>query len=131
MRIDDLIVVGNDAQDRDVCWSHDSANVGTLLVKCEPASKALFQEWWDLPLRYPLLGRTWPFEQAGFQRHIFSKYRERIHLVSYQHMNGRDGTFIRHLVAMSNICRREILESECRWLVPDCNDADMTEANSI
>lgn len=112
MRPDDLVVVGNDAQDREVCWSRDSANTGTFLVRSGAEATALFQEWWDLPLHRPDWGVTWPFEQGGFQRHIFHKYRDRIHLVPYHHLNGRDGMFIRHLVHMPNGQRRTILESE-------------------
>lgn len=131
MRPGDLVVVGNDAQDREVCWSKDSANVGTFLVRCGPDSAAMFQEWWDLPLHHPDWGKTWPFDQAGFQRHIFHRHRDRIHLVPYYLLNGRDGMFIRHLVHMPNDQRREILERECRRLLSLRPPLDQAPTNAV
>lgn len=113
------MLLGTDRRDRHFAWSDTNANTGVFIVRnCAEAFRIL-GEWWTAPNRYD--GRwlwTWPPDQGAFNYIVRQLFEEdTIHVIPYQHINGRDGTFIRHLVGMSLPERTETLESEACRLV--------------
>jgi hypothetical protein len=107
-------MAGTDRRDKFMAWSDFHANVGTFLVRNDRLGHEVLESWWNAPDVYDRRWlRKWPPEQGAFNyivRHLYSE--QVIKIIPYQYMNGRDGIFIRHLVALSNAERIAVLEPE-------------------
>lgn len=124
---DAAILLGTDRRDRDFAWSDENANCGVFLVRsCDKAAEIL-AEWWNVPFasthqpdwfrpwckqprsRQAWLWR-WPSEQGPFNAHVrLGPNRRWIRTIHYAHLNGTDGTFIRHLIGFTEEERLIIL----------------------
>ncbi len=107
-------LAGNDRRDKDFVFSDENANVGVYVVRNSVEGFGLLDDWWNAPLQYGT--KTfwkWPLEQLAFNLHIRNgRYSESIRVIHYAHMNGRDGTFIRHLMRVSDEERLLTLRAE-------------------
>lgn len=110
-----VILAGNDQRNQREVWSAANANLGVFAVRRSREALAILDLWWDAPRRYDRrwLWR-WPLHQGAFNFIVRPLTAPGlIKVIPYYHMNGTDGTFIRHLALQSDTERRELLQSEC------------------
>lgn len=113
---DAAILLGTDRRDKNFAWSDTNANCGVFLVRNCAQGFDILSEWWDSPLRDDRRWLwAWPPEQGAFNAHIRSGPNARwIRTINYIHMNGADGTFIRHLIGFSEEQRLALLRRQVR-----------------
>jgi len=101
---DAAFLAGNDRRDKEFVYSDEDANVGVYIIRNSPEGFGLLNDWWDSPLQYDTESFwRWPLEQLAFNMYIRrGRYSDRIKVIHYAHLNGRDGTFIRHLMRVSD-----------------------------
>jgi hypothetical protein len=106
------IVIGTDRLNQEIGWSDGRANTGVFLVRNTALARQILEEWWDVPSYDPETARTWPVDQAAFNRHILPKWSStgRVVLVDYRHLNGMDGEFIRHPMGQALSYRTHLLK---------------------
>lgn len=110
------MLLGADRRDKDFAWSDTNGNAGTFLVRnCEKAFEIL-DEWWNSPLEHNRKWLwAWPPEQGSLNAHIRTGPNAAwIKVIYYAHMNGVDGTFIRHLIGFSDEERLAHLRAHAR-----------------
>jgi galactosyl transferase GMA12/MNN10 family len=106
-----LFLIGTDRRDKDFSWSDQGTNVGVYVARNTPVAQAIFEEWWNVPIYDRRVAYAWPLDQLGWEWHIRPRWYDggRIKVIDYHHLNGADGTFIRHLAGESNDRRSEVL----------------------
>jgi hypothetical protein len=107
----------NDRRDKDFTWSDVFVNAGVYMVKNSREGRELMQAWWDIPNRWPYWAYGWPLDQGAFNRHIITEHYNQISYVWYDHMNGHDGKFIRHLMGTTVEEKNRIIGAERKRLV--------------
>jgi len=110
------LMFGTDRQNKDFAWSDSDANTGVFLIRnCRQAFEVL-NEWWNVPLLYDNKWLwTWPPEQGAFNAHVrLGRHADQIRVIEYKHINGNDGSFIRHLSGCSDEERLVLLRAESR-----------------
>lgn len=107
LAVDQLMLFATDWASKDLKWRpkldpRTQANCGVFLVKCCESSRKIVDEWMDIIYTHPKWAWDKPLEQEAFRRYILSKYCDRIRVLvnDYHLLNGRDGTFVRHLVGI-------------------------------
>jgi hypothetical protein len=110
------LLIGTDRRDETFAWSDSDANTGVFLIRRAEEAFGILADWWDAPLKYDKKWLwAWPPEQAAFNRYVRTgRYADRIKVVRYSYMNGADGPFIRHLVAVSDHKRLALLRDAAR-----------------
>jgi hypothetical protein len=110
-----LMMFGTDRRDKDFAWSDKDANAGVFIVRNTPLARHVMEEWWHVAVYDKRTCNDWPLEQRAFNWHIRPRWQAegRIRVIPYHHLNGRDGTFIRHAVGESQEARVSILRDEC------------------
>jgi hypothetical protein len=108
------VLLGTDRRDKNFAWSDENANTGVFLVRNSPTAFEILSDWWRVPIdlnRRWLWG--WPPEQGAFNEYIRAgRHSQDIRIVPYYHVNGLDGTYIRHLVGQSDEMRLLTLRQE-------------------
>ncbi|HKO17639.1 MAG TPA: hypothetical protein VJU82_02015 [Acidobacteriaceae bacterium] len=114
-----VLLFGADRRDRNFAWSDTNANAGVFLVRNCPQAFEILNAWWESPLQYDRRWLwTWPPEQGSMNAHIRAgPFASSIKVIHYAHMNGADGTFIRHLIGFSEEQRLAILREDARRLL--------------
>lgn len=111
---DCIFLAGNDRRDNNFVYSDEDANVGVYVIRNSTEGFGLLDDWWNSPLRYGTQTFwQWPLEQDAFNLYVRNgRYSHGIKVIHYAHMNGRDGTFIRHLIRVSDDERLQTLRAE-------------------
>ena len=106
------ILIGTNRLNQEVGWGDDRANTGVFLVRNTPLARHILEEWWHVPYHDPETARTWPVDQAGFNRHLLPRWSPagRVLLIDYRHLNGLDGEFIRHAMGQPMSSRVQLLK---------------------
>ena len=106
------ILIGTNRLNQDVGWGDEGANTGVFLVRNTPLARHILEEWWHVPYHDPETARTWPVDQAGFNRHVLPRWSPtgRVLLIDYRHLNGLDGEFIRHAMGQPLSSRVQLLK---------------------
>lgn len=96
----DFMLIGTDRRDAGFAWNDKAANVGVFAIRNTEVARHVLREWWHVPLYAPHTAHGWPPEQAAFNEHIYPRWNRYIRLIPYNHLNGHDGYYIRHLAGM-------------------------------
>lgn len=109
-------LLGTDRRDKSFAWSDTNANCGVFLARRTDWAFAILDEWWQSAYRDE--GKwlwAWPPEQGSFNSYIrLGPHAQWIKTIYYAHMNGADGTFIRHLIGVSDELRLAYLRRASR-----------------
>jgi hypothetical protein len=97
-------LIGNDRRDATYAYNDEKANTGVFVVRNRPKAFEILHDWWDVPQHCdPKSLWLWPIEQDAFNTYIRTgRHAHDIRMIHYQYLNGRDGTFIRHLMGYSD-----------------------------
>lgn len=112
--LDASFVIGTDRRDQEFAWSDFNANTGVFIVKNDNLGQRILDSWWSAPMHFDRRWLwKWPVEQGAFNYIVRQLFDQRnINVIPYHYINGRDGSFIRHLVGMSNVERVTMLKKE-------------------
>lgn len=94
-------------------------NAGVYLIKNTPVSRAMMAEWNQIPVDQPEYAFEWPVDQRALADIIAPKYSDYIRILvqNYHKLNGRDGTFIRHMLGTNmNDIKTQVLKLACKSL---------------
>jgi hypothetical protein len=113
---DASFLIGTDRLNKHFAFSDENANCGAFLVRRTENAATILRDWWNVPLFVDKRWLwQWPPEQAAFNRVVRPRWGdEEIRVIPYFHLNGSDGTYIRHLMGFSNLDRLHILRNEAR-----------------
>jgi hypothetical protein len=107
-------LIGTDRVNKDFAFSDSNANSGVFLVRNSKSGLDILTDWWNAPMQGNKVWLwRWPPEQGAFNAIVRLRWGpDVLKVISYIHMNGTDGLFIRHLVAYSNQDRLQLLRGE-------------------
>jgi hypothetical protein len=88
-----VMLAGTDRYSEQIVWNDNHVNTGVFVLRNHPTSFALLDYWWDHPGRWR---NGWPVEQGAFNNCVREHFSHAVTVIWYRHMNGFDGTFIRH-----------------------------------
>ena len=122
---DTVVLAARDQKLRTFIFHYDRPNAGVFLIKCGNYTQSLLDEWWRVPDDSYYSGKLifdagryldnsdsktqHPYEQLAlwFLRDRYPKHFR--FTEDYRELNGLDGTFIRHLMQVSDADRVKIL----------------------
>jgi hypothetical protein len=121
------ILAGEDCLNKTTCWDKDNLNTGSMLFANNPQTLKILDHWVSAADKECL---DWKYrhtrEQMCLQILKEKHYPQSIKTVPYYEMNGIDGTWIHHYMAMSTEERshflgghfQDLFQKECQNLYP-------------
>jgi hypothetical protein len=116
------LLLGTNRRDASFTYSDEEANSGVFLVRNSDAAIGILDDWWNAPLQHCTKSLwRWPVEQDAFNAYVRTgRHANKIRVIHYAHMNGRDGRYIRHLMGLSEEERLGTLREDARLLESRC-----------
>ena len=100
---DKKVLLANDTAHATLQWNAHLPNMGTILIRNEPVTRQMMDEWNRSTDNDAEIRSVWPLEQLGFWKYILPKYFDDIQILQdYYLFGGVYGLYIRHLMLMNS-----------------------------